>query len=1026
MRKHFLLLFLMALLPLAAFADGEKDISGANFQFTISASTFGYNGAAVTAVLGATLQEEGYDHPVPENCYELVFKADGSDTEIAAPSAVGSYTVFARGLVAKGYTGVTVARAFEITKGTIVPGNLTAPTAKTGVNALTYNGEAQELINAGTIAASFGTLRYKLSTENEWKTTVPKATNAGTYTVQWKVVGSNNYNDYTPDPITDAAIGKLAVDGTTLQAVVSGVPAAAVTYNGNEQKITIGGTTGVTAKIQKKVGEEWVDVEGASYNNPVIEYYTDVARDAEHVAAKVKNVGTYYLKIKEPATGTVNYSFSKDDATYTINQQNLLISLGTRTKVYNGYAFTLDAADITFIPGQLAAGDEGAVIAGYAAEDVFAANDDKKFSKNVGTYYAKATVAGITITKGTGTAAEDVTANYSIQAVQKAWTITPRPLTISAEAKEIQNGTKLSTLTDGDEENGELSFIITKDGDEGVAPETGAVAADVAAIEARYQAIYNATKIKHEATPEEIAAGILDDDATDILPQTVVNGIVLSYKPEATETEAENVLLKNYTIAKNSASVTIKGKAFTIQPAVATVQYGTAITPDYSAFDAELAAATVDESLLKYEYKRFEDEDVEANWTATKPTAVGKYNVRFKNEEGVKYGIGAYLGGEENRIPSVFNINKKQIKLHVKNQTVKKNDVAATFLAGLATADATAPTSYEFVDETSTAYGETLTLTYTLDENKVLVTNGRIISVKEGKTLESAIKADISDDDKAKYDVVAWTYGNLAISTVFEADLAKADAAAKIAEAAANGSEYNVTISGRKLNGGVWNAMVLPFDVDAFEFCEAIGGYAIFNTLKSTTTPSNVQFGLFTGTLKANEPFLVKPNETVDFDDFTFTDSNDNGVYDANIPAEADTYKKTKVFEKVIFDNATPTKTVGGVRFIGNYDAPALTGGTGIWALNEQTDHTYKFVEVPSSVTIDPFNFMGAYLNTNTSAARIFVEEADGSVTAISTISADGVAVPAEGWYTLNGVKMNAAPTQKGVYINNGKKVVIK
>ena len=35
-------------------------------------------------------------------------------------------------------------------------------------------------------------------------------------------------------------------------------------------------------------------------------------------------------------------------------------------------------------------------------------------------------------------------------------------------------------------------------------------------------------------------------------------------------------------------------------------------------------------------------------------------------------------------------------------------------------------------------------------------------------------------------------------------------------------------------------------------------------------------------------------------------------------------------------------------------------------------------------------------------------------------------AVKAEGWYTINGIKLNAAPTQKGIYINNGKKIVVK
>jgi hypothetical protein len=57
---------------------------------------------------------------------------------------------------------------------------------------------------------------------------------------------------------------------------------------------------------------------------------------------------------------------------------------------------------------------------------------------------------------------------------------------------------------------------------------------------------------------------------------------------------------------------------------------------------------------------------------------------------------------------------------------------------------------------------------------------------------------------------------------------------------------------------------------------------------------------------------------------------------------------------------------------------------------------------------------------------RILVEEADGTVTAISNINAEGVAVPAEGWYTINGVKLQGAPTQKGIYINNGKKIVVK
>jgi hypothetical protein len=56
-----------------------------------------------------------------------------------------------------------------------------------------------------------------------------------------------------------------------------------------------------------------------------------------------------------------------------------------------------------------------------------------------------------------------------------------------------------------------------------------------------------------------------------------------------------------------------------------------------------------------------------------------------------------------------------------------------------------------------------------------------------------------------------------------------------------------------------------------------------------------------------------------------------------------------------------------------------------------------------------------------------YFEDIDGSVTAIKSISADNLnGKIAEGMYNLNGMKLNSVPTQKGVYIVNGKKVVIK
>ena len=51
---------------------------------------------------------------------------------------------------------------------------------------------------------------------------------------------------------------------------------------------------------------------------------------------------------------------------------------------------------------------------------------------------------------------------------------------------------------------------------------------------------------------------------------------------------------------------------------------------------------------------------------------------------------------------------------------------------------------------------------------------------------------------------------------------------------------------------------------------------------------------------------------------------------------------------------------------------------------------------------------------------------ANGETTAIGTLDTKTGEISFDGWYTLNGVRLNGKPTKKGIYINNGKKVAIK
>ena len=94
--------------------------------------------------------------------------------------------------------------AASITK---ADGSVTAPAAKTD---LVYNGEAQALITAGS--STTGTIQCKLN-NGEYSTALPEATNAGTYTVSYKVVGDENHED-VDEASFSVTIGKAAVTVT--------------------------------------------------------------------------------------------------------------------------------------------------------------------------------------------------------------------------------------------------------------------------------------------------------------------------------------------------------------------------------------------------------------------------------------------------------------------------------------------------------------------------------------------------------------------------------------------------------------------------------------------------------------------------------------------------------------------------------------------------------------------------------------------------------------------------------------------
>ncbi len=98
----------------------------------------------------------------------------------------------------------------------------TAPTAKTG---LTYNGNAQPLVNAGSIDANAGQVEYSLD-DSSYAAEIPTAKKAGTYKVYYKVTGTNGNYTY------DGTSGSLDVTIERKAVKVSGITAADKTYDG--------------------------------------------------------------------------------------------------------------------------------------------------------------------------------------------------------------------------------------------------------------------------------------------------------------------------------------------------------------------------------------------------------------------------------------------------------------------------------------------------------------------------------------------------------------------------------------------------------------------------------------------------------------------------------------------------------------------------------------------------------------------------------------------------------------------------
>ena len=166
---------------------------------------------------------------------------DGNATAVGSATTKNQFDLSAQKLSAgrhtfrfsatcNGYEKISKDIVVTVEKASIGASRITPPTAQEN---LTYTGQEQALITAGSVTSG-GTMQYSLTENGTYSQNIPISTNAGTYTVWYRVIGDANHNDTVPASVA-VSIGKKPL-------TITGVTAASKPYDGT----TNAGITSVT------------------------------------------------------------------------------------------------------------------------------------------------------------------------------------------------------------------------------------------------------------------------------------------------------------------------------------------------------------------------------------------------------------------------------------------------------------------------------------------------------------------------------------------------------------------------------------------------------------------------------------------------------------------------------------------------------------------------------------------------------------------------------------------------------------
>ena len=321
----------------------HADVAAQNFQVTIAAKTvdsptitlsetsYTYDGKAKEP----TVTVKDGEATIPEAEYSVSYTNNtnvGTATVTITDKEGGNYKV-------SGSTTFVISSA---------DGSLTPPSGKSD---LVYNGSAQNLINAGS--TSTGTLEYSLD-GTTYATTIPQGTNAGTYTVYYRVKGDANHSDVAAQNFSvTIAKATLSVSvGDYEMTEGERIPSFTISYDGFVNNETVAVLTTVptascNATSESKPGEYSITISGGVATNYSFDYKS----------------GTLTIKEKETFVAGGDDNKEEDDpATYKINTQEGVttptVAITDDTNVSGGFAIpeTVEHNGVTYMVTEIGEG----------------------------------------------------------------------------------------------------------------------------------------------------------------------------------------------------------------------------------------------------------------------------------------------------------------------------------------------------------------------------------------------------------------------------------------------------------------------------------------------------------------------------------------------------------------------------------------------------------------------------------------------------------------------------------------------